>query len=54
MVIQDGAKVFDGMYALMAKSDEEDDVDKFTLLDFKQNLNTYSVRRLRRLADVFD
>ncbi|XP_069151988.1 uncharacterized protein [Solanum lycopersicum] len=50
MVIQDGAKVFDGMYALKAKSDEEDDVDKLNLLDFKQNLNTYSVRRLRKYA----
>ena len=36
----------------MAHSYEEDDEDKATLLDFKQNLNTYSIKRLRRLANV--
>ena len=36
----------------MAHSYEEDDEDKATLLDFKQNLNTYSIKRLRRLANI--
>uniref|UniRef100_A0A0V0IPX0 Putative ovule protein n=1 Tax=Solanum chacoense TaxID=4108 RepID=A0A0V0IPX0_SOLCH len=42
----------DGLFAFMAKSDDEDNEDKVTLLDIKQNLNTYSVRRLRNLANV--
>ena len=34
LVIQDKANVFDGMFALMANSYEDDDEDKVTLLDF--------------------
>ena len=49
VVIQNEANVFNEMFALMSLSDDE---DKVTLLDFKQNLNTYSLKRLRRLANV--
>ena len=51
-MIQDETKVFDRMFAFMAKSDEDDDEDKVTLLDFKKNLNTYSIKRLRKLENV--
>ncbi|XP_049360750.1 uncharacterized protein LOC125825454 [Solanum verrucosum] len=50
LVVQDDANIFDGMFAFMAKSDDEDDEEKVTLFDLKKNLNTYSIRRLRNLA----
>lgn len=43
LVIQYKVNVFDEMLSLMAKSDDK---DKVTLLDFKQNLNTYSIKRM--------
>ncbi|XP_049397267.1 uncharacterized protein LOC125861400 [Solanum stenotomum] len=52
MVVKDDENVSDGLFALMAKSDSEEDKQKVTLLDLKQNLNTYFVRMLRNLADV--
>jgi len=52
LAVQDNANVLDGLFALMAKLDDEDDEDKVTLFDIKQNLNSYSVRRLRNLANV--
>ncbi|XP_049372851.1 uncharacterized protein LOC125837822 [Solanum verrucosum] len=52
MVVKDDENVFDGLFALMAKSDSEEDKQKVTLLDLKQNLNTYFVRMLRNVADV--
>lgn len=36
----------------MAKSYEDDDEDKVTLHDFNKNLCTYSIKRLKRLANV--
>ena len=36
----------------MAKSDEEDSDEKVTLSYFKQNLNTFSTSKLRKLAVV--
>ncbi|KAH0720091.1 hypothetical protein KY284_005121 [Solanum tuberosum] len=38
--------------AFMAKSDEEDTDEKVTLSDFKQNLNTFSTCKLRKLVVV--
>ena len=35
----------------MAQSEDEDDEDKVTLLDLKYNLNTYSLKKLRKLAN---
>ncbi|KAH0691226.1 hypothetical protein KY289_018584 [Solanum tuberosum] len=52
LAVQDDANIFDGPFTLKAKSDDEDDEEKVTLEDFKQNLNTYSVRRLRNLVVV--
>ena len=52
LVIQDEANVFNGMFYLVAKYDEDDDEYKVTLLSFKQNLSMYSIKRLRRLANV--
>lgn len=51
MVVQDKTNVFDGLFSLTAKSNDEDD-EKVNLFDIKQNLNTYYVRRLRNLANV--
>ena len=36
----------------MAHSENEDDEDKVTLLDMKHDLNTYSLKKLRTLANV--
>ncbi|XP_010319649.2 kinetochore protein SLK19-like [Solanum lycopersicum] len=52
MVVQDVDNIFNEMFSFMAKSDDEDDENKVTILDFKQNLNTYSLKRLRKLANV--
>ena len=40
------------MFAFMAHSENEDDEDKVTLLDMKHDLNTYSLKKLRTLANV--
>lgn len=53
LVIQNEANIFDGMFSLMAKSDDENDEDGVTLLDIKKNLYTLFVRRLRKLANIF-
>ena len=52
VVIQDEENVFNEMFSFMDQSNEEDDEDKVSLLDSKQNLNTYSLKRLRRLPNV--
>ncbi|XP_015054944.1 uncharacterized protein LOC107001389 [Solanum pennellii] len=52
VVVHGEDNVFNEMFAFMAQSDEVDEEDKVTLLDFKQNLNTYTLKRPRRLANV--
>lgn len=52
LVFKDDANVFDGLFTLMEKSDDEDVDEKVTLFDLKQNWNTYFVIRLRNLANV--
>ena len=49
LVVQYEANVFDGLFAFMEKSDNE---EKLTLFDLKKNVNTYSFRRLRNLESV--
>ena len=41
LAIKDDENVFNGMFTFMAKSDDEEDEEKVTLVDLKQNLNTY-------------
>ena len=50
-MIQYEENVFNEMFSFMAQSDEEDGEDKVTLLDSKKNLNTYSLKILRRLPN---
>lgn len=52
LVIQDEANILNVMFSLMAISDDEDDEDEVTLLDIKQNLNTLSIRKLRKLTNI--
>lgn len=48
MVIEDSNDAFDLLSAFMAKDDDEE----VTLLDIKQNLNSYSLKRLTGLASI--
>lgn len=48
----DDAKVFDGIFAFMVKSGNEDDEEKVTLSDINEYLKTYYVRRLKNLENV--
>ena len=52
VVVHDETNIFNEMFTFMAQSDDEDAEDKVTLLDIKQNLNTFSLKRLRKLANV--
>ncbi|XP_049381315.1 uncharacterized protein LOC125845854 [Solanum stenotomum] len=52
LAIKDDENVFNGMFTFMAKSNDEEDEEKVTLFDLKQNLNAYSVRRLGNLVVV--
>ncbi|KAH0769701.1 hypothetical protein KY290_013682 [Solanum tuberosum] len=52
MAVKDEENVFNSMFSLMAKSDDEDDKDEVTLFDLKSDLDTLSIRRLRKLAAV--
>lgn len=44
--------MFDVMFTLMAKSDNEEDKEKVTLFDIKQNFNAYSIKKMRKLDVV--
>ena len=44
--------MFDAIFVLMAKSDDEEDEEEVTLSDLKQNLHVYCVKKLRILAAV--
>ena len=52
MVVHDEDNIYNEMIAFMAHSKNEDDEDKVTLLDMKHDLNTYSLKKLRTLANV--
>ncbi|KAH0689758.1 hypothetical protein KY290_017953 [Solanum tuberosum] len=47
LTVKDDYNVFDVMFAFMVKSDDEEYEEKVTLFDLTQNLNAYSVRKLR-------
>lgn len=51
MAIKVDEDVFDSLFTLMAKSIDDAD-EEVTLLDIKQNLNVYSIKKLKRLASV--
>ena len=52
VVVQDEDNIFNEMFSFMDQLDDEDDEDKVTLLDFKKNMNTYSLKRLTKLENV--
>ena len=52
VVVQDEENEFDGLVSFMAKSDDEDKDKQVTVFEIKRNLNTYSFRRLKNLANV--
>ena len=45
LAFKDDNNVFNGMFAFMEKYDDEEDEEKVTLFDLKQNLNAYSIRK---------
>lgn len=49
VVIQDEANIFNDMFSLIEKSNDEDEV---TLLNINRNLNTLFVRRLKKLDNI--
>lgn len=52
VVVQDEENEFDGLVSFMAKSDDEDKDKQVIVFEIKRNLNTYSFRRLKNLANV--
>ena len=44
--------IFNEMFAFMAHTENEEEDDKVTLLDMKNNLNYYSLKKLRTLTNV--
>ena len=52
LAVKGDKDVFDETFALMAKSDDEEDEEEVTLSDLKQNLHVYCVKKLRILAAV--
>ena len=52
VVVHEVETIFIEMFAAMAHSENEEEEDKVTLLDLKQDLNTYSLKKLRTLANV--
>ncbi|XP_049410536.1 uncharacterized protein LOC125873707 [Solanum stenotomum] len=52
MVFNDDETVFNSIFSLMAKSDDEENQDEVTLFDLKSDLDTLSIKRLRKLIVV--
>ena len=52
VVVHEEETIFNEMFSFMAHSENEDDEYKVTLLGMKHDLNTYSLKKLRTLANV--
>ncbi|KAH0665345.1 hypothetical protein KY285_026551 [Solanum tuberosum] len=52
MAVKDDETVFNSLFSLMAKSDDEENQDEVTLFDLKSDLDTLSIKRLRKLVVV--
>ncbi|XP_015162449.1 uncharacterized protein [Solanum tuberosum] len=52
MAVKDDENVLNSIFSLMAKSDDEDDNDEVTFFDLKGDIDTLSIKRLRKLVDV--
>ena len=46
--------MFDSMFAIMEKSNDEEDEKKVTLFDLKCDLHSFSIKRLRQLVVLID
>ncbi|XP_070023397.1 uncharacterized protein [Nicotiana sylvestris] len=51
MVVQNGAKEFDSLFAVMAQPDEDDN-DEVNFRDVQRNLKSYSSKKLMLLANI--
>lgn len=49
--MEDDVQIYDSVFALVAKSDDDEDA-KVTILDIKENLEDYSLKELRSLVVV--
>ena len=54
VLVHEEETIFNEMFSFMAHSKNEDDEDKVTLLGMKHDLNTYSLKKLRTLANVMN
>ncbi|XP_075078888.1 uncharacterized protein LOC142164630 [Nicotiana tabacum] len=54
MVANNGSSEYESIFALMAKSDDDEDKeeDEVSFLDVQRNLKTYSMKKLMSLANV--
>jgi len=50
MAIEDDENVFNSIFSLMAKSDDKEDQNEVTLLDLKDDLDSLSIKKVRKLA----
>ncbi|XP_049405388.1 uncharacterized protein LOC125868860 [Solanum stenotomum] len=50
MAIKDDENVFNSIFSLMAKSNDEEDLNKVTLFDLKDDLDTLPIKILRKLV----
>lgn len=51
MVVEDDVQIYDSYFALTAKSNDDED-EKVTILDIKENLKDYSPKEFRSLTVV--
>lgn len=51
LVMKDDDEVFNTLFIFMAKSDDEVE-DEVTLLDLKENLDLYSIKKLKKRVCV--
>ena len=52
VAVHEEETIFNEMFALMAHAENEEEDDKVTLLDMKNDLNNYSLKKLRRMTKV--
>ncbi|XP_015167052.1 uncharacterized protein [Solanum tuberosum] len=50
MVVEDDETVYNSIFSLMEKSDDEEDLNEVTLFYLKDDLDTLSIKRLRKLV----
>ncbi|XP_015169753.1 uncharacterized protein [Solanum tuberosum] len=50
MAIEDDESIFNSIFSLMVKFDDDEDPYKVTLFDLKDDLDTFPVEKLRKLA----